>query len=310
MALTDRLLFRAGINFFFCQAGCRGGTLPPALQLADHRLSETITYFHEQNDITLKAFQEKGKDPQSAAGFSVHAPGIRQIGSLSQLLLQHLDRLEELARSNKLNGHEGTSLYDSILCYADRVVSIVQTGDAGSMAIYVTPLQTANRAFRATLLMTMGMSKDSSSLALVSKSQWVAQNLGGLSAAIASLQLKTLKNDLLLAEYGLLCDWWKILSQEDDDDIHFAPLIVMDRSCVKAGENIRVTVGVNAYRTVSNMTLKIGEDVLKRNEHGVYEHSIVTRSPGAHELDLHLEYVKPNGEISIMGKKMKYYVER
>ncbi len=284
--------------------------MSPQLGLADHRLSETIDYFSEQNKYVLASLQATANDPHSVAAFTALAPRVNQVDALSKTPLQQIDLLEDLARRDRLYGSEGASLYDSILAYADRVVSILQVPDTGQLGIFHGPLRVVGNTFRTKLLTTMGLLEDSSALELISKAQWAGRYVDGVSTPIAALQLKTLKNDLLQAEYALLNDWWAVVSPPEKPEVHYAPLIIMDRSRVQPGERIRVTVGVNGYRTLKNMILKVGDTLLEKDSEGVYSHAFLAASPGKREVTVDVKYVNPGGDTNKLYKKLTYYVER
>lgn len=169
-------------------------------------------------------------------------------------------------------------------------------------------MKVAGQKFRKTVLLSLDLAADSNGAVLANRATWASDHINGLPAVYANLQLKTLQNNLLLATYTLLRDWQAIMAPEVDDPIHYEPLITMDRTHVKPGEKIQVTVGVMAYRHLQHATMKLNGIHLKPDAYGRFSHALVAQRPGMHDLDLVVEYERRDGAIVVL-KTMRYYVQ-
>jgi hypothetical protein len=120
-----------------------------------------------------------------------------------------------------------------------------------------------------------------------------------------------IKNDILLSEYYLIDYIYKRTAVDYIDSYTiFVPLIHLNCSQLKIGQQLVLTAGIGAY-SAATTKVTINGRVFKLNAEGYTQYTITAhKSPGKHSIPVKVEYTAPDGTSHFFTKNVEYEITR
>lgn len=129
-----------------------------------------------------------------------------------------------------------------------------------------------------------------------------------VSATASPAVWNKIKNDILLSEYQLIRYLNIHIPEYDDSYTVFSPLIHLNYSQLKKGQQLVLTAGIGAYSTTTTKVTIDGQQ-FKLNAEGYAQYrTIVNSSPGKHNIPVRVEYTRPDGATAFYTKNVQYEI--
>jgi len=287
----------------------------------------------KKNATTYAAFENAQKDAQTAAKAQIWAPKAVEAKKLSADLASYIESLKEklIMNSNPQTNkegvreftdgnldaatrifdteHEGKALYEKLIKYKADLLSVLDPSHYENLPpATADDLKKAKATFERSLPLDVRVPKSQSGNAPTGDSahDWTI-NYFHMTPTVAALTiLSKFQSDIKNSESQVVDYLYKQIGTVKLVFDQFKPLVGTNATYLMPGDELEVTAGVGAFSAAAKPDIYINGAKQSLNGDGIADYKTKVSSTG--NINVKIEYYKPDGTKDVINKDVKYTV--
>jgi gliding motility-associated protein GldM len=305
-----------------------------AFKTVNNSIIQSNKVVTDKNNITYNSFQNKLKDPQTAALAQEWAPRAVKVQQLSKTIYDQIDSLkselvEESSPSMKDGVKEyneasldaatrlfdekgkGKILYKALIDYKADLLNTLNPDDIVSKEpLVLADLVKARADFNAQLPMDLRVPKSQSGNAPSGDSakDWTL-NYFHMTPTIAAMTiLSKFQSDIKNSEAQMIDYLHKKIGEVKVVFDKFQVLAQASSNYVMPGDELDITAGVGAFSAAAKPNITINGQQQSIGDDGTAMYKTKAEGAGQHTVMVHIQYTKPDGTPAVVDKPVTYTV--
>lgn len=304
------------LALLFGVIACKDRLTPDAIKSVTNSLDHANQLIIERNNLLSQTLDEKTKDPQTANQSIPWELRSRKLRESIGAVIKHIDNLKR--KLNKTNDakkaadlldKEVSQLYSKLVGFNDRIIEIINAKEFVDNPSLQQQVTADAQKLKQETAFLFGLVADSAATQSVDAVTWKNLNISNTNSLLTQAMLSRLQNDVLIASNKLLTYCYNNTLVINHEYLVFQPLVTMDRSYVKRGEFVDVSVGVGVFSFYVDKITINGKEFSVRNDGMVTYRFIATGKPGTYNVPLTIECSFPNGTRSKRERELSYTIE-
>lgn len=303
-----------------------------AFKTVDKSITTSNGIITDKNTVTYKSFEDKAKDPQTAAKAAVWKPKADKAKALSADMFAYLETLkkrlkEESGLEVKEDGEhfkednldaatrlmdkqgEGKKLYDKLGAYKQQMLAILNPADFAADPILAKSVEKARADFEKSLPISLDVPKSQSGNKLTNDAKGWTTNYFHMTPTIAGLTiLSKFQNDVKNSESQIVDYCHDQIGAVKVVFDQFQAIATSNSSYAMPGDDIEITAGVGAFSAAAKPRITIGGQVMPLTAEGTAIFKTKAAGAGTKVIPVRIEYTKPDGSTASVNKDIKYEV--
>jgi gliding motility-associated protein GldM len=287
----------------------------------------------EKNAVTYKSFEDKLKDPQTAANAQLWKPKADEAKKLSSGLYNQIEELktkliaesgpyeedgkkrfreDDLDAATRLFDEqgEGKKLYASLKSYKQDMINILKPEEFTASPLLQADVKNQKDAFTKQFPLDLKIPESQSGNALTGDDprDWTT-NYFHMTPSIAAMTiLSKFQNDIKNSESQMVDYCHKKIGEVKVVFDQFQAIAQASSNYIMPGDKETITAGVGAFSAAAKPKIYINGQLQPLTADGTAEFSTTAESPGEKMIDVKIEYIKPDGSTAVINKPVKYTV--
>lgn len=303
-----------------------------AFKTVNNSITTSNNIIDEKNAVTYKSFENKLKDPQTAANAALWKPKADKARELSADMFTYLESLKkrlkqesgleikegvEHFKEDNLDAPtrlmdkqgEGKKLYDKLGAYKQQMLAVLNPDEFKDDPILQADVKKAKAEFEKSLPINLEVPKSQSGNQLSNNANGWTTNYFHMTPTIAGLTiLSKFQNDVKNSESQIVDYCHKKIGEVVVVYDQFQALAVANANYVMPGDEIEVTAGVGSFSAAAKPLISINGQNIPLNALGTAVYKTTASGTGEHNVNVVIEYTKPNGQKERVSKPIKYTV--
>ncbi|HEY6900814.1 MAG TPA: GldM family protein [Puia sp.] len=303
-----------------------------AFKTVNHSIERSNRVITEKNDLTYKSFDAKVADPQTATLAKIWAPPANQAKKLSSDLTTYIEGLKEKlidesspqvkdgkkefadgnldAATRIFDGKgEGKVLYDKLRKYRTDLLELVDPSHYPDVSDTVkSSLKKQKDEFARRLPLDTRIPESESGNALTGDSakDWTVRYFHMTPTIAALTILSKFQSDVKNSESQVIDYLHKQIGEVKVIFDKFEPLVGTNATYLMPGEELEVKAGIGAFSAAAKPKVYINGSLQPLGDDGTALYKTKVSSSG--NINVKIEYAKPDGSIGTIDKAVKYTV--
>lgn len=302
-----------------------------AFKVVNTSLTTSNQIVADKNKVTYQSFDEKAKDPQTAAKAAIWKPKADQVKKLSDDMYNYIANLQqELKKESKLkveNGVEhysednldaptrlmdkngkGKELYDRLGAYRKAVIAVLNPAEFPDPKVQAD-IKAQIATFEKTIPIDLTVPKGQAGKEYSNDAKGWTTNYFHMTPTVAAVTiLSKLQSDVKNTEAQVV-DWChqQIGSVKLVYD-KFQAIAQANTSYAMPGDQIEIVAGVGAFSDAAKPRITIAGQNIPVGADGTALWKTTASGSGNKAVDVVIEFSKPDGTVEKVSKTVKYEV--
>jgi len=302
-----------------------------AFKTVNQSITKSNDLIAEKNDLTYKAFEREVNDPQTKVNAQIWAPKAQEAQKLSADLYSFIADLQvKLKKESGLemkdgvetfrdadldaptrlmdNMGNGPKLYEGLKTYRQKLLDILNPEEFASNKVLHDDVLKAKQDFEKQLPINLTPPKSESGNSKTGNEEkdWTTSYFHMTPTIAALTILSKFQNDVKNSEAQIVDYCHKKVGEVKVVFDAFQPLVGTNATYFMPGDELDVTAGIGAYSKSSKPNVYINGALQPLNGDGAAEYKTKVSSSG--NIDVKIEYSKPDGSKDVLNKVIKYTV--
>ena len=305
-----------------------------AFKTVNSSIGKSNDVITEKNDLTYKSFADKVNDPQTRVNAMKWAPKAQVAKKISGDLYTEIENLKKKLKQEsglevgkngeesfrdadldapiRLMGNEGQGkiLYDDLKKYKQQLLDILNPAEFADQPLLQKDIAKAKADFMKQLPLDLSVPKSQSGNALTGDSakDWVT-NYFHMTPTIAALTiLSKFQNDIKNSESQMIDYLHKQIGEVKVVYDKFEAFAGTNSTYLMPGDELAVTAGIGAFSAQAKPDIFINGAKQTLNADGVAEYKTKVDAAGEKNVEVKIQYTKPDGTSDVVTKNIKYTV--
>lgn len=304
-----------------------------AFKTVDKSINNSNGVIDGKNKLIYEAFKEEVKDPQTAAKAAIWEPKADKVRQLSADVAKYVDGLkktlkeksglhmedgkeefkeDDLDAPTKLftEEDEGSKLYDRLTAFKKQALDVLDPKEFSDNPLLMADIKKTKENLEKSLPvnLTVDPEKIKGNSTGDAKKDWAFVNFHMTPTIAAITILSKLENDVKNTESQMV-DY--IHSQVGKVKIvfdKFQAIAQSSTSYAMPGDPIEITAGVGAFSEAAKPKIYIEGQLQSLTADGTALYKTTASGSGDRNVNVKIEYAKPDGTIETVNKVVKYTV--
>lgn len=304
-----------------------------AFKTVNNSIIQSNTVVAEKNNLTYQSFDQKLKDPQTAALAQVWAPKAQEVKKLSSDVYNLIEQLkgqliEESSPSMKDGVKEynissldaatrlfdtkgqGKILYEKLVSYKTDLLNVLKPEEFAASPAIMEDVKKAKEAFKHEIPLDVSVppSQSGNPRTKDSAMDWTL-NYFHMTPTIAAMTiLSKFQSDIKNSEAQMIDFLHKKIGEVKVVFDKFQVLAQASSNYVMPGDELKITAGVGAFSSAAKPTITINGQPQSLGPDGTAEYKTKADGAGERSVSVRIQYTKPDGTPATVDKIVKYTV--
>lgn len=304
-----------------------------AFKVVNTSLATSNKIVADKNAVTYESFEEKAKDPQTAAKAAIWKPKADEVRKLSADMYNYIANLQqELKKESKLhqdkNGQEaysednldaptrlmdkngkGKELYDRLGAYRKAVIAVLKPEEFADNPKLQEDIKAQIASFQKTIPIDLTVPKGQAGKEYTNDAKGWTTNYFHMTPTVAAVTiLSKLQSDVKNTEAQVVDYCHQQIGSVKLVYNKFQAIAQANTSYAMPGDNIEIVAGVGAFSDAAKPKITIGGQVLPVGPDGTALWKTTASGSGNKAVEVVIEFTKPDGTPERVTKTVKYEV--
>jgi gliding motility-associated protein GldM len=308
-----------------------------AFKTVDNSITKSNSIITGKNTVIYKSFEDKLKDPQTAANAAIWKPKADKVKELTNDAFTFIESYKKAVKTaadlkidskgvetykeddmdastrifiEEEDGKKGKALYDKLQSYKKQVLDVLNPAEFADNPAMQAQIKKDREAFEKSLPVDMSIPVSQSggaSTGIVEK-DW-NNNYFHMTPAVAVITLLSkFQSDVKNSEAQMIDYCHSKIGEVKIVYDKFQAIATVNRSYAMPGEEIEVTAGVGAFSAAAKPNIYVGGQLQSLTPEGTAVFKTTANGAGEHSIDVKIEYFKPDGTKETVPRTVKYTV--
>jgi gliding motility-associated protein GldM len=308
-----------------------------AFKTVDNSITKSNSIITDKNGVIYSSFAEKAKDPQTAEKAAIWKPKADKVKALAAETFSFIENYklevkkaaglkkdgngvesykeDDLDAATRIlieeeNGKKGKALYDKIKSFRQQVLDVLNPADFANNPVLADQIKKDRQAFEKSLPVDLSIPVSQSHSATTGDvtKDW-NNNYFHMTPSVAVITLMSkFQSDIKNSESQMIDYCHAQIGSVKLVYDQFQAIAQASRTYAMPGEEIEVTAGVGAFSAAAKPKIYIGGQLQNLTAEGTAVFKTTASGAGDHNIDVKIEYAKPDGSIAVVNKPVKYTV--
>lgn len=303
-----------------------------AFKVVNVSIANSNAVITDKNKLTYESFDAKLKDPQTSAKAAIWAPKAQEVQKISADLYNYIETLKlEMKKKSKLEVKDGVEhysednldaptalmdkegkgkeLYDKLIAYRKNVIGVLKPEEFADNPSLQTQLKKDIEGFNKSIPINMNVPKSQSGKEYSNDAKGWTTNYFHMTPTVAALTiLSKFQNDVKSSEAQMVDYLHSQIGTVKVVFDQFQAIAQANTTYAMPGDAIEITAGVGAFSAAAKPKITINGQAQSLTNEGTAVFKTTASGTGDHAVDVRIEYVKPDGSIATVNKKVNYTV--
>lgn len=303
-----------------------------AFETVNNSILTSNKIIEEKTAVTYKSFEEKAKDPQTAAKAAVWAPKANEAKRLAAELYAQIETLKaelvKVAGTHEENGEQkmnmdkldastalmekdgkGKELYAKLQAFRKSIVGVLKPEDFADNPMFQAQLKKDIAAFDKSLPIDLKVPTSKSGNKYENTPEgWTLSNFHMTPAIAAMTILSKLQNDVKNSEAQIVDYCHNQIGSVKIVYDEFQAIAQANTTYAMPGDPIEITAGIGAFSAAAKPKVYVNGALQPLTAEGTALWKTNASGVGDHTVNVKIEYAKPDGTIVPVNKVVKYTV--
>ena len=304
-----------------------------AFKTVNNSITSSNAVIAEKNDLTYKSFEEKLKDPQTAANAQIWAPKANEAKKLSSSIYSEIEDLKTKLVANSgpyeedgkkkfreddldaptrllIEEGNGKKLYSDLMQYKQEMINILKPEEFTSSPLLQADVKNQKDAFTKQFPLDLKVpeSQTGNNKTGDDALDWTT-NYFHMTPSIAAMTiLSKFQNDIKNSESQMVDYCHKKIGEVKVVYDKFEAFAGTNATYLMPGDELDITAGIGSFSAAAKPDVYINGAHQTLNTDGVAEYKTKVESAGEKTVEVKIEYFKPDGSKDKVTKMIKYTV--
>lgn len=303
-----------------------------AFKVVNTSITTSNQIIADKNKVTYESFEEKAKDPQTAAKAAIWKPKAGEVKKLSADMYNYIANLQQdLKKESKLKvengvetfaednldaatrlmdkGGKGKELYDKLIAYRKAVIGVLKPEEFADNPKLQADVKAAIAAFDKTIPIDVKVPKGQSGKEYPDNAQGWTTNYFHMTPTVAALTiLSKLQSDVKNSEAQVVDYCHQQIGAVKLVYDKFQAIAQANTSYAMPGDQIEIVAGVGAFSDAAKPKITIGGQNIPVGPEGTALWKTTASGSGNKAVEVVIEFAKPDGTMERVAKTVKYEV--
>ncbi len=303
-----------------------------AFKVVNTSITTSNKIIGDKNAVTYESFDEKAKDGQTAAKAAIWKPKADAVKKLSADMFTYIENLkQEMKKESKLKVEDGVEtysednldaptrmmdkngkgkeLYDKLGQFRKSVIAVLNPDDFNDNPTFKAQLIKDIASFEKSIPIDLAVPKGQSGKEYSNDAKGWTTNYFHMTPTVAALTiLSKLQNDVKNSESQMIDYCHQQIGAVKLIYNKFQAIAQANTSYAMPGDEIEIVAGVGAFSDAAKPRITIGGQSLPITADGTAIWKTTASGSGNKEVDVVIEFNKPDGTPERVTKKVKYEV--
>jgi gliding motility-associated protein GldM len=304
-----------------------------AFKTVDKSIQTSNKAIDGKNAVIFAAFKDEASNPQTAAKAAVWSPKADKIHQLALGMSTYLNDLKltlktrsglkvedgkEDFKEDDLDGptklfteeDEGVKLYDKMIGFKKQVLDVLKPEEFADNPVLAADIKKAKADFDKSLPVNLVVDPEriKGNSTGDDKKDWAFVNFHMTPTIAAITILSKLENDVKNTESQMVDYCHSQIGKVKVVFDKFQAIAQSNTSYAMPGDAIEITSGVGAFSEAAKPKIYVEGQLQPLNPDGTAVYKTTASGSGDHNVNVKIEYAKPDGSIETVNKVVKYTV--
>lgn len=308
-----------------------------AFKTVDNSITKSNSIITDKNGVIYTSFEEKAKDPQTAAKAAIWKPKADKVKQLTSETFNFIEsyklavktaadlkkdskgvesyKEDDLDAATRIfieeeEGKKGKALYEKLKDYKKQVLDVLNPAEFADNPTMQAQIKKDREAFEKSLPVDLSIpvSQSGGATTGIVEKDW-NNNYFHMTPAVAVITLLSkFQSDVKNSEAQVIDYCHNQIGTVKLVYDQFQAIATASRTYAMPGEEIEITAGVGAFSAAAKPKITIAGQVQSLTGEGTAIFKTTASGAGDHTVDVRIEYAKPDGSIATVNKPVKYTV--
>jgi gliding motility-associated protein GldM len=308
-----------------------------AFKTVDNSITKSNTIITDKNKVIYSSFEDKAKDPQTAAKAAIWKPKADKVKQLATDAFSFIESYKtDVKKASDLSidkngketykeddldaatrifieenqGAKGKALYDKLQAFKKQVLDVLNPADFADNPTLQAQIKKDRNAFEISLPIDLSIPTSQTGVSSTGDviKDW-NNNYFHMTPSVAVITLLSkFQSDIKNSEAQMIDYCHNQIGAVKLVYDQFQAIAQASRTYAMPGEEIEITAGVGAFSAAAKPKITINGQPQTLTAEGTAIFKTTASGAGDHTVDVKIEYAKPDGSIATVNKPVKYTV--